>query len=148
MCVLNFELCSEFRTSMWISGFDMNFGPCKFRAIIWISNFYNFGPPEISLARLTNNMGRGLSPWVELARNSTVPALFRLGQGRARRPECTPILGTWDISLLQPSISTVIMPCVTCKTCRFILVHVSVSYTSQSLNGWPATQRPSKSLLL
>jgi hypothetical protein len=46
---------------MWISGPDVNFGPkTGFRTIMWISGFYNFGPPEISPARLSNYVpGRG-----------------------------------------------------------------------------------------
>jgi hypothetical protein len=39
----------------------VNFGPkTEFRALMWISGFYNFGPPEMSLARLSNyEPGRG-----------------------------------------------------------------------------------------
>jgi hypothetical protein len=46
---------------MWISGPDVNFGPkIDFRALMWILGFYNFGPPEMSPARLSNyGPGRG-----------------------------------------------------------------------------------------
>jgi hypothetical protein len=51
----------EFRALMWILGQKLNFGPkIEFRAIMWISGFYNFGPPEMSPARLSNyGPGRG-----------------------------------------------------------------------------------------
>jgi hypothetical protein len=47
---------------MWISGPDVNFGPkIEFRALMWILGFHNFGPPEMSPARLSNyGLGRGL----------------------------------------------------------------------------------------
>jgi hypothetical protein len=46
---------------MWILGPSVNFGPkTEFRAKILISGFYNFGPPEMSLTRLSNyEPGRG-----------------------------------------------------------------------------------------
>jgi hypothetical protein len=46
---------------IWISGQKLNFEPkIEFRALMWISGFYNFGPPEMSPARLSNyGPGRG-----------------------------------------------------------------------------------------
>ena len=51
----------EFRALMWILGQKLNFGPkIEFRAVMWILGFYNFGPPEMSPARLSNyGPGRG-----------------------------------------------------------------------------------------
>jgi hypothetical protein len=46
---------------MWISGQKLHFRPKnEFRALMWISGFYNFGPPEMSPAHLSNyGPGRG-----------------------------------------------------------------------------------------
>jgi hypothetical protein len=43
----------------------MNFRPCvNFMPEFEFRAFYNFGPPEMSPVRLTNNVsGRWLSPW-------------------------------------------------------------------------------------
>jgi hypothetical protein len=89
---------------MWISGQKMNFGPKnEFRALMWISGFYNFGPPEMSPTRLSNY---GPDRWPRArpvgrpgpARNSNGPGQTEIqkirafsGLGRAGRPECTPI---------------------------------------------------------
>jgi hypothetical protein len=88
----------------------VNFGPkIEFRAKNRISVFYNFGPPEMSPARLSNyGLGRGPrarsmgrpgtarhDPKFKRAgpaRNSNNTGLFGLGSGRAGRPECTPII--------------------------------------------------------
>jgi hypothetical protein len=63
MCVLNFRLCCEFQTLMQILGFNMNFGShATFGPEFEFRAFYNFGPPEISLTHLTNNVsGHGSS---------------------------------------------------------------------------------------
>jgi hypothetical protein len=92
----------EFRAVMWILGQKLNFGlKIEFRTLMWISGFYNFGPPEMSPARLSNyGLGRRLGPWtgparpeiqtVGPARNSNNTDLSSLG--RTGWPECTPIL--------------------------------------------------------
>jgi hypothetical protein len=88
----------EFRALMWILGQKLNFRPkIEFRAVIWISGFYNFGPSEMSPARLSN-YGLGRGPMARpmgrpgTAWNSNNTGLFGLGPGWAGRPECTPIL--------------------------------------------------------
>jgi hypothetical protein len=82
----------------------VNFGPkIEFRAKNGISGFYNFGPPEMSPARLSN-YGPGRGPRARpmgrpgTTQNSNGPARPEIqtirafsGLGRAGRPECTPI---------------------------------------------------------
>jgi hypothetical protein len=86
----------EFMALMWILGKKLNFGPkIEFRAVMWILGFYNFGPSEMSPARLSN-YGPGHGP----TRNSNNTGLFGLGPGRAGRPECTPIVW-WHFHVIK-----------------------------------------------
>jgi hypothetical protein len=94
----------EFRALMWILGQKLKFGPkIEFRALMWISGSYNFGPPEMSPARLSNyGSGRGPRarpmgrPEIQTGRPDPKfkhygPFWAWAGPGRAGRPECTSI---------------------------------------------------------
>jgi hypothetical protein len=75
-------------------GSKLNFGPK-----IEFHNFYNFGPPEMSTARLSNHMLRR-GPRVMCvsqpgtSRNLNGHGLFGLRPSRVERPKCTPIAPT------------------------------------------------------
>lgn len=78
----------------------MNFGSkLNFGQKIEFQNFYNFGPPEISPARLSNHiLGRGARVMCVgqpgTSRNLNGYGLFGLGPSRVERPKCTPIAPT------------------------------------------------------
>jgi hypothetical protein len=72
---------------MWILGQKLYIGPkIEFQAKNWISSLYNFGPPKMSPARLSNYVsGRGLGPWVgptwsEIQTGQTIRAFSSLGR--------------------------------------------------------------------
>jgi hypothetical protein len=75
----------EFGALMWILGQKLNFGPkIEFRTLMWISDFYNFGSPEMSPARLSNYgpaRNSNGTDWPEIQTIRTFSGLGRAGPG-------------------------------------------------------------------